>query len=243
MKPCTICKLESKEIFTHKVLLAYDVKYFHCEHCHFVFTEDPYWLSEAYSQSITSTDTGYVERNNIMSRITLILFVFLFGKKCAYLDYAGGYGLFTRLMNDMGLKFYWSDSFTKNIFAQGLEYNSEKVKAITCFEAFEHFVNPVDEINKLVKITPNILFSTKLIPDKEIPDPKTWGYYGFDHGQHISFYSEKTLYALAEKCNLNIVSDKQNIHLFTKNRINSYLFRGILLLRKIYLDIILRKII
>ena len=243
MKRCTICQLESEEIFTHKVLFTYDVKYFHCAHCHFIFTEDPYWLEEAYSDSITNTDVGYVERNNFMSRITFILLIFLFGRKYEYLDYAGGYGLFTRLMNDMGFKFYWSDSYTKNIFARGLEYGNEKVKVVTCFEAFEHFVDPIAEINKLTKISPNILFSTKLIPADSIPDQKTWGYYGFDHGQHISFYSEKTLYVLAEKWNLNIVSDKQNVHLFTKNRINSYLFRGILLLRKIHLDILLRKMI
>jgi hypothetical protein len=178
-----------------------------------------------------------------MSRITLIIFVFLFGKRGAYLDYAGGYGLFTRIMNDMGLKFYWSDSYTKNIFAQELEYSNEKVKAITCFEAFEHFADPAAEISKLIKITPNILFSTKLIPANTIPDQENWGYYGFDHGQHISFYSEKTLHVLARKYNLNVVSDKQDIHLFTAKKVNPYLFRGLLLLRKLNFDILLKKII
>ncbi len=38
-----------------------------------------------------------------------------------FLDYAGGYGVFTRLMRDIGFDFYWHDPYTQNLFANGFE--------------------------------------------------------------------------------------------------------------------------
>jgi hypothetical protein len=63
------------------------------------------------------------------------------------------------------------------------------------YEAVTTFVNPIDEIESLLK---NIIFSTELLPNP-IPKPEDWWYYG----QHISFYSEKTFEFIAKKYNLN----------------------------------------
>lgn len=41
---CKICNQKTKEIFQAKILNKYEIKYFHCEHCSFLQTEDPYWL-------------------------------------------------------------------------------------------------------------------------------------------------------------------------------------------------------
>ena len=43
----------------------YDVKYFLCGNCGFVFTEEPYWLNEAYKSAINISDTGIVTRKNL----------------------------------------------------------------------------------------------------------------------------------------------------------------------------------
>ncbi|MDD3083569.1 MAG: class I SAM-dependent methyltransferase, partial [Candidatus ainarchaeum sp.] len=119
-----------------------------------------------------------------------------FKEKNSFLDYAGGYGIFTRLMKNKGFNFYWDDKYTENTFSKGFEYKKQKIDLTTCFECFEHFEEPIKEIEKILKISNNIIFSTRLIP-KEIPE-KNWVYYGFNHGQHIAFYSKKTLFFIAK---------------------------------------------
>ena len=63
MRNCPICDAIGKEIFTGKILKKYDVKYYQCPECALVYTESPYWLSEAYSDAISRYDTGVMQRN------------------------------------------------------------------------------------------------------------------------------------------------------------------------------------
>ncbi len=41
---CKICNHESKHLFQGKILGKYKITYFHCRHCGFLQTEEPYWL-------------------------------------------------------------------------------------------------------------------------------------------------------------------------------------------------------
>jgi hypothetical protein len=218
---CKICNQQTKQIFTAKILNKYDINYFHCEHCGFLQTEEPYWLNEAYGESINVSDTGYMQRNiNLSQKLTILLALF-FDKNGNFLDYAGGYGVFTRIMRDIGFDFYWDDKYTTNLFARGFEHQSiNKYEAVTTFESFEHFVNPMDEIESLLKISKNIIFSTELLPNP-IPNPQDWWYYGLDHGQHISFYSQKTFEFIAKKYNLNYAHGG-GLHLLTEKKISNF---------------------
>ena len=217
---CKVCNQENSSIFTSRILDKYDIEYFYCSNCNFLQTEEPYWLDEAYSESINISDTGYIERNiNLSKKLTILLSLF-FNKNAKYLDYAGGYGVYVRLMRDIGFDFYWDDKYTTNIFARGFEYDSQPIEAITTFESFEHYINPIEEIEKLLTISKSIIFSTELLP-KNIPQPYDWWYYGLDHGQHISFYSKKTLHIIAEKYGLHY-SAIGNLHIFSEKRISSF---------------------
>jgi len=213
---CKICSQDNKKIFNSKILSKYDIEYFHCENCGFLQTEEPYWLEEAYAESINVSDTGYMVRNLFYANRLAILLFLTFGKKGRFLDYAAGYGVFVRLMRDIGFDFYWDDKYTKNLFSSGFEWEpGSKVDAITSFEAFEHFVDPIKEIESLLNISNGIIFSTELHPDP-IPEPSDWWYYGLEHGQHISFYSGKTFEYIAQKFSvryyclgsLHILTDK-----------------------------------
>ena len=163
-----------------------------------------------------------MQRNILLSQKITILLSLFFDKNAKYLDYAGGYGVFVRLMRDIGFDFYWYDKYTQNIFARGFEYNETmkgKIEAITCFEAFEHFANPIDEIENMLSISKNIIFTTELLPNP-IPKPQEWWYYGLDHGQHISFYSRKTFEFIAKKYNLQYVN-LGGLHLFSDKKLSS----------------------
>ena len=219
---CKICNSNAKQVFNSKILKKYDVKYFKCDNCGYLFTEQPFWLDEAYSRSINLSDTGLLDRNIYFSKVLSVLIYFCFNKRGLFLDYAGGYGVFTRLMRDIGFDFFWHDPYTQNLFANGFEKDikpDSKFELITAFEVFEHLVSPKEEIEKMLSYSKTIVFSTELLP-KEIPDPKEWWYYGFNHGQHISFYSEKTLNTLANQFKLNYYN-VNGIHILSERKFNN----------------------
>lgn len=216
---CKICDTDNKACFSSKILGKYDISYYHCKNCDFVQTEEPYWLEEAYSRSINLSDTGYMVRNLFYSkRLTILLFI-IFGKNGKFLDYAGGYGIFVRLMRDIGFDFFWDDKYTPNLIAAGFEWDQKTIiDAVTLFEAFEHFVDPINEVEKLLKISDTIIFSTELNPEP-LPEPNEWWYYGLDHGQHIAFYSKVSFYYIANKFDLNYYN-LGSLHILTRKKIS-----------------------
>ena len=125
-----------------------------------------------------------------------------------------------RLLRDYGINALWSDRYCKNILANGFEYACEKAQLVTVFEAFEHFVNPAEELDLLLAIAPNILFSTEIIAE---PAPKQgdWWYYGKNHGQHIGFFRIKTLQKLAKERGKYLLSDGQSYHLISDKPLNN----------------------
>jgi len=229
---CKICNKQTNLVFSAKILNKYDVKYFYCNHCGFLQTEEPYWLEEAYGESINISDTGLMSRNLNLSNQTTNIINSFFDKNAKFLDFAGGYGIFTRLMRDIGFDFYWNDKFSQNLVAREFEYSpNHKYELLTSFESFEHFDNPILEIENMLKISKNILFSTELFSDKP-PVTTEWGYYGLNHGQHISFYSIKTLKLIANKYNLNLYSNGKTLHLLTEKNLSNFLFNLIVKLNR-----------
>ncbi|KAA3616678.1 MAG: class I SAM-dependent methyltransferase [Calditrichaeota bacterium] len=227
MKLCMICKSDMCKIFTHLLLGKYDVDYFHCKSCNLIQTEKPYWLDEAYSEAIGIFDTGILTRNMAFKKKTAKIIKVFFNKGGLFLDYGGGYGVFTRLMRDIGYDFVHNDPYATNIFAKGFEYQENmKTDGVTAFEVFEHTYNPNDILDKVFN-TMNaqfLIFSTVLFGNS-VPDPNTWWYYNFKGGQHITLYSMTTLKHLAQKYQVNLYSNGTNFHLFSHKKINSYAFR------------------
>lgn len=210
---CKICGSETEHVFSKQVLGKYNADYMLCRSCGFLGVDQPFWLEEAYESPITAADTGLLSRNIELSRKIAVLIFTLFSRNGAYLDYAGGYGVFTRLMRDAGFNFFHMDLYTPNLFAREFEWDrTSKMDGVTCFECFEHLPNPMDEIANMLSVSNTLFFSTELLPET-IP-PADWEYYAFDHGQHISFYSRKTLDVIASTFGLHITSF-QSLHLLT----------------------------
>lgn len=229
---CLLCGNEGREIFKGTLLRKYSVRYFQCHYCGLVFTESPYWLDEAYKESITCIDTGIMSRNIRNALCTNILIEKKFDKKGRFLDYGGGYGVFTRMMRDIGYNWQWQDKYSPNLFARGFEYQDEKsIELLTAFELFEHFAEPKKELDILFKLSENIFFST-LLYDKNMHYKRfsNWWYYVPETGQHIVFYSERTCRYIAEQYGVNYYHLCDDLHLFTKKQLNEkfiqYYFRS-----------------
>ncbi len=214
----------TEKIFTIKVLNKYDVNYYKCIETDFIQTDEPYWLEESYSSAITKLDIGLAGRNEMLRNKVIPILSNHFSPSGKYLDYAGGYGLFTRMMRDKGYDFYHTDVYCKNIFAEYFELQdvpeNHKFELTTAFEVFEHLANPIEEIEKILKYSDNLLFTTSIHPE-EIEDVKGWWYLIPETGQHVALYSIKSLQFIADKFGFHFYTDGINTHLLTRKALTS----------------------
>lgn len=214
---CKICDSISEKRFEGLILGTYAASYYACTSCGFLQVQEPTWLEEAYRCPINACDTGILHRNERLRESVSVLLYHFFDPKLSYLDFAGGYGIFTRLMRDVGFDFYWMDKYTENVFAKGFEYRSQPVGAVTAFEVLEHLADPVAELQKMLSLSRNLIFTTQLLPDP-VPSPHEWWYYGIEHGQHISFYTRNSLERLAERFGLQYYSFR-DLHVMTDRQL------------------------
>lgn len=197
---CRLCGGDAPRLFERKVLEGRRVGYHQCPACGLTQTEEPTWLDAAYASPIAAADTGILARNWGARRFAAT-FLHLAGvRDQPCLDYAGGYGLFVRLMRDAGFAFHWKDPFTPNLFARGFEWTSAQgaPRAVTAFEVMEHWVRPLEEFHAIAALGADwILTSTELHPG---PSPSAdWHYLAPETGQHVAFYRPDTLARLGRE--------------------------------------------
>ncbi|MFN0037221.1 MAG: class I SAM-dependent methyltransferase [Saprospiraceae bacterium] len=227
---CNICHAPTCESFRAKILGKYEAPYFQCPQCGFLRVPDPFWLSESYASAITALDIGMLKRNLELREVVTALLRTYFDPSAKFVDYGGGYGLLVRLLRDRGLDFYRQDIYAENLFAKNFDLADSgcaKFEVLTAFEVFEHLENPVVEVEKMLEISDNILFSTELQPNAR-PTPETWWYILPEIGQHISFFSRKSLEALAQRMGLHLSTNGKNLHLLSRRKIAApLLFRAL----------------
>ena len=221
---CSICTAKMEYSFTAKVMYKYSADYFLCNACGYLAVQNPGWLEEAYLHPISPADTGLMTRNNSLSlKVACVLF-FLANERGegTYLDIAGGYGLFTRLMRDLGFNFLWMDKFCENIISPGFEFQQDMntCQGVTAFEVLEHLVDPVTFIEEALDMSGANLFvfSTDLFTGAP-PFPEDWYFYAFATGQHIAFYQRRTLEILGNRLGMFFAS-ANGIHIFSKTKIS-----------------------
>ena len=218
MTHCKICLNESEPFDKAILMNKYEVKYFRCPHCGFVQTEDSYWLEEAYSDAIADSDIGLISRNIYLASVVNTMLKIL-SPQAQLLDYGGGYGMFVRMMRDKGWDFEWYDEYCENLFAKGYEMKCSHYDIVTTFEMLEHLPNPMEIFERLFALSDTIICTTELLPQ---PTPKAidWWYYATETGQHISFYTRKSLQVVAAKFNKHLYA-KHGIIIFSKKDIPS----------------------
>ncbi|MGC2614809.1 MAG: class I SAM-dependent methyltransferase [Terracidiphilus sp.] len=221
---CKVCESRTEFFEETQVLRKYRVRYFRCDKCGFMQTEEPYWLDEAYSSAIARQDVGAMQRNLVNCEITGAVLNLLFPKTNSAVDFGAGHGVFVRLMRDRGFKFFWSDRYATNDYARGFEcQDGATFDFLTAFELLEHFVDPVSGLEQLMNLSDNVFVSTCLVPDP-VPRLADWWYYVPTSGQHIAFYTKESLGLLATRFGRHLLSFGQ-FHLFTRKPQSSFLYR------------------
>lgn len=216
---CPICDAPLVEVFRAVVLQRHQATYDHCSACGFLRVRAPHWLEEAYSDAIAITDTGLMWRNRVIARqLTALLTVLGVAREDRFLDYAGGYGVLTRLMRDAGFDFYWSDPYCRNLVATGFEYDLRRgpCRAVTAFEVLEHVENPHEFVLTALAAAnaDTLVFTTELYAGAP-PSPADWWYYSLETGQHIAFYRRDTLVQLAERLGMHFHTSR-GLHMLSK---------------------------
>ena len=164
---------------------------------------------------------GLLQRNYEISKSLLIFYSLQKLTHLRHLDFGGGYGVLVRLMRDLGLDFYWKDPYCENLFAKHFEHldSTKKYSSIAFFEVLEHVPDPLVFFKELFTNFKfeYLIFTTELHQGK--PPPISWRYYSFHTGQHISFFSAKTLGHIAQEFGY-VVTSYKNTHIISKFKIS-----------------------
>jgi len=221
---CKICDGLSLFFGETEVLKKYRAHYFRCEECGFIQTESPYWLEEAYSSAIASQDVGIMHRNLMNCELTSAVLNLLFPKVSNAVDFGAGHGVFVRLMRDRGFNFFWSDLHATNDYARGFEVQEGATyDFLTAFEVLEHLADPVTDLSRLMDLSDNVFVSTCIVPQPS-PGLGDWWYYVPSTGQHISFYTTKSLHRIAARFGRRLLTCG-SYHLFTRKPQSDLLYR------------------
>ncbi len=217
MHKCPICDGEMGIFDNAKILHKYDVRYYQCAVCGYICTEPPFWMDEAYTNAIANIDIDLIDRNIRYSKKISALIRIFFGQKNFFLDYGSGYGMFVRLLRDMGYDFEWYDKYCTNLFAQYHEKSRKKYDVVTALEFFEHVISPKQEIEEILSMADAVIFTTSIIP-RNVKRIAEWNYFLPDYGQHVSFYTHKALKILATEHGKHYVGT-QRLHIISERKI------------------------
>lgn len=221
---CHLCNAATRTYFTATVLGKYEAVYHYCEACEHLFVDAPTWLDEAYSEALAMEDTDVAARNIFTALRLAAIDYFVLGDRGQgrYVDVAGGYGLLTRLMRDLGFDYFWSDRYAANLFARGFEYHATPgtCLAVSAIEVLEHTTNPLEFIRQTLADHPSdtFIFTTEVFADNTPPLPGHWGYYAFETGQHIAFFSRRGLTRLAERLGMTYYP-LGRLHIFSRKKL------------------------
>lgn len=220
-KRCRVCDGTVRAFAAGQVLGDVDVTYLQCPSCGLVMADDPTWLEEAYADAIAPLDVGLLDRCQILANVTSSVLRSERLRGGRFLDWAGGYGVLTRLMRDRGFDFAHTDVYTANIFAAGLtgDLDGQRFDLVTAFEVLEHLTDPVGELAPVAQATDRLLVTTQVLPSPA-PRPGEWDYYAPESGQHITFYTPRSLEELAHRLGFDGVVTSSLVHLFHRGPVS-----------------------
>jgi SAM-dependent methyltransferase len=191
-----------------------------CNNCGFCFSPDmANWekrefQDRVYNDDYVEVDPDYVDARPKANVAQLISMFGERGTSIRHLDYGGGNGQLSRMLNDNGWQSRTYDPFVNS----GLPIDQiGKFDLITAFEVFEH-VPDVQELlsNLRTLLAPRgvILFTTLLSDGHITPGKRLSWWYASPRNGHISLFSRMALKQAAQRYNVKFGSFSEGFHMF-----------------------------
>ena len=212
--PCRLCGAQADFIFSKPLMWEDEAKYFCCQNCKSLQSEQPTWLDRAYSSVTLASDISTLRRVAAAQRIVFWLSkIFKFERTDRILDWGGGNGMLVRHLRDLGLDAYVLDEYVKNAYAIGFDHKAGMdYRMITAFEVWEHFSQPDKDLDDLFKLKPEFIVITTGLYNGQ---GKEWEYVN-PCGRHVFCYSEEGRQFVASKYGYQALV-KGGFTLFSKN--------------------------
>jgi hypothetical protein len=206
----------SRLLYRQTVLGKYVADYYFDDASGTIFVNAPHWLDEAYGSAIAVTDTGILSRNGNNIRIVSRALADNPHVVNRGIDLGGGYGFFVRGMRDVGVPFYWSDKYAENLVARGFEAAPGSYEIACVFEVLEHLENPLAFLREQQAAFQfhTCFFSATCFEEGNIPD-QDWAYWSFETGQHISFFSKRSLEWMARELSMQLYHIEHDVFCFS----------------------------
>jgi hypothetical protein len=195
---CKICGSETYELFDTQ----FEIIYHRCKKCLFIYEDPKFHISsqkelEEYNRHNNSIeDQGYV---NMFKRFQSAFEPFVKGKQV--LEFGSGpEPVFSQVLSLDGYDVTSFDPY----YAPDLAYLDKKYDLITSTEVFEHLVEPIKELEKLLdllKVGGVLAIMTQFVPEDEV-FLKWW--YRRDP-THIGFFHHKSFEHLCQVYPIEIV--------------------------------------
>ena len=189
-----------------------------CKDCGFCFAPAiAKWSPEEFERKIYNNDyihvdPDYVEARPGSFRDILISLFGEFSDSFSHLDYGGGSGRLSKLLQDAGWRSLSYDPFAnKEVDHTQLG----RFDLITAFEVFEHVPNPLELMERLsTLLTPEgvIFFSTQLSDGHVQAGQRLNWWYAAPRNGHISLFSKAALQYLAQKFQFTLASNWIAMH-------------------------------
>lgn len=189
-----------------------------CTVCKSCFYRNPDWLVRAYSDVISTLDTGISERADDIANILTLFSLDSKYQGVKFLDFGGGTGLLARKLRDRGFDWYSTDPLARSTIPLPKVESSSSFAIVSLIEVLEHIQDPLSCLRSISAVTDTIFISTQIATDNTI-DP-SWWYLQPESGQHIFFLSSAGLEKLGELLHLNVYSNGSNLHVLSRNPIS-----------------------
>lgn len=97
---CPVCAGIVASYAPVSILEKYDVEYARCSRCGLFYLPQAFWLDEAYERAIYDGDVGLMRRCRVLAALTGVVDRTEGLRDGRFLDWAGGYGILTRMMRE-----------------------------------------------------------------------------------------------------------------------------------------------